>query len=71
MQCVGAEKMDALLKQSQFIGAMNGGNLKNVGSIWENIALRLKELGIPKKKVILSWIWQSSNDVHAQIGLSY
>jgi len=52
IECVGAEKMDALLLQSRFIGAVNWGKLTNVGTIWDNVARRLSGLGVSKKKVI-------------------
>ena len=52
MECVGAETMDGLLKESRFIAAVNWGKLVNVGSVWENIAKRLGALGIPKKEVV-------------------
>ena len=52
IECIGADAMDDLLKQSRFVAAVNWGKLVNVGSVWENIAKRLGELGIPKKQVV-------------------
>jgi hypothetical protein len=52
LECVGSHTIDALLTKSSFIGAVNWGKLVNVGTIWENIAVRLSQLGIPPKKVI-------------------
>ncbi len=52
IECLGAEKLDALLKDCRFVGAVNWGKLVNVGGIWENIAKRLGELGVPKKQVL-------------------
>ncbi len=52
LECVGAETLDALLKECRFVGAVNWGKLVNVGGIWDNIARRLGELGVPKKKVL-------------------
>jgi hypothetical protein len=51
LEHVGIDKIDALLKQSRFIAALNWGKLVNVGEVWENLALRLRELDIPKKEV--------------------
>jgi len=52
LECVGEERMDALLKESRFIAAVNWGKLIHVGSIWENIAQRLEALGVAKKEVV-------------------
>lgn len=51
LECVGAETLDALLRSSQFIGAVNWGKLIHVGEIWENLAERLQVLGIEAKSV--------------------
>jgi len=48
---VGADELDALLKDSDFIGAVNWGKLPHVGDIWKNIAARLGQLGVEKKKL--------------------
>jgi len=52
LECVGLETMDALLRESRFVAAVNWGKLIHVGSIWENIASRLEALGVPKKEVV-------------------
>jgi len=49
---VGADTLDAHLKASGFIAAVNWGKLPNVGVIWQNLAQRLGELGRPAKEVI-------------------
>ncbi|MGZ0710178.1 hypothetical protein ACWPKO_17760 [Coraliomargarita sp. W4R53] len=51
LQIVGAEQLDELLINSDFIGAVNWGKLPNVGEIWNNISARLKQLGVEKKKL--------------------
>ena len=43
--------VEAQLLKSRFIGAVNWGKLPHVGTIWKNLALRLKELGVPAKQV--------------------
>jgi len=48
---VGSDELDALLKDSDFIGAVNWGKLPHVGEIWKNFAARLGELGVEKKKL--------------------
>jgi len=49
--CVGAEDLDDLLSRSRFIAAVNWGKLVHVGGIWENLAKRLADLGVPAKTV--------------------
>jgi hypothetical protein len=51
LETVGAADLDALLKNCDFIGAVNWGKLPNVGKIWNEIAGRLGALGIEKKKL--------------------
>jgi hypothetical protein len=51
LSTVGASDLDALLKDSDFIGAVNWGKLPHVGEIWNNIASRLAALGVEKKKL--------------------
>lgn len=51
LEVVGLKTLDKLLKQSDYIGAVNWGKLENVGLVWKNLALRLKELGVEAKKV--------------------
>lgn len=51
LMTVGPDDLDALLRQSDFIGAVNWGKLPHVGDVWKNIAARLGELGIEKKKL--------------------
>jgi hypothetical protein len=51
IECVGANTLDAHLEECRFVGAVNWGKLVNVGGIWQNIAKRLGELGVPKKHV--------------------
>ncbi|WPJ95820.1 hypothetical protein SH580_20585 [Coraliomargarita algicola] len=48
---VGADELDQLLKDSDFIAAVNWGKLPNVGEIWNQIASRLSKLGVKKKKL--------------------
>ncbi len=52
LECVGQETLDALLKESRFVAAVNWGKLIHVGTIWEAIANRLSALGIAKKEVV-------------------
>lgn len=52
IECVGIARLDALLKESRFIAAVNWGKLINVGGIWENIVKRLEALGGAKKEVV-------------------
>ncbi|MFP4070034.1 MAG: hypothetical protein ACLFVC_07620 [Opitutales bacterium] len=49
--CLGGEQLDALLKECDFIAAVNWGKLEHVGDIWKNLAVRLGELGLPPKKI--------------------
>lgn len=49
---VGIDQLSEKLQQSQFIGAVNWGKLPHVGEIWTNLAGKLAELGISKKKVV-------------------
>jgi hypothetical protein len=51
LQTVGADQLDELLRDSDFIGAVNWGKLPHVGEIWNNIASRLEQLGVEKKKL--------------------
>lgn len=51
LMTVGADELDALLKDCDFVGAVNWGKLPNVGDIWKNIAARLGQLGVAKKKL--------------------
>jgi hypothetical protein len=52
MEYVGEKALDAMLMRSRFVAAVNWGKLVNVGGIWENMARRMGELGIPKKEVV-------------------
>lgn len=47
LECMGEETVDRLLTESDFIAAVNWGKLDRVGSIWGNMALRLKSLNVP------------------------
>ena len=49
---VGVRNLDELLLQSGFIAAVNWGKLVNVGAVWENLAVRLRELSVPAKQVL-------------------
>lgn len=51
LEVVGADTLDTLLQESDFIGAVNWGKLPHVGEIWNQIALRLGQLGVEKKKL--------------------
>jgi hypothetical protein len=51
LEVVGADALDALLQESDFIGAVNWGKLPHVGEIWHRIAQRLSQLGVEKKKL--------------------
>lgn len=51
LECVEAAALDNLLKQAQFIAAVNWGKLVNVGSIWKNLSARHREIGGKSKKL--------------------
>lgn len=49
---VGMAQLDSLLRDGDFIAAVNWGKLVNVGSVWENLATRLQAIAVPAKKVV-------------------
>jgi hypothetical protein len=51
LECVGEAVLDELLRDAQFISALNWGKLPHAGTIWSKIATRLAELRIPPKDV--------------------
>lgn len=51
LACVGLARLDEELRAARFISAVNWGKLPHAGTIWSNLAERLRELGIPPKKV--------------------
>ncbi len=52
LEGVGQAALDGELKAADFISAVNWGKLPHAGEIWSNLATRLKELGVPAKKVL-------------------
>lgn len=52
LECMGADALDNVLRESDFIAAVNWGKLVNVGPLWHNLAKRLKQLGGPAKRVL-------------------
>jgi hypothetical protein len=52
LERVGPAALDGLLEGADFIAAVNWGKLVNVGPAWENLAVRLRELGVPAKRVL-------------------
>lgn len=53
LEIVGADTIDRLLAEADFVAAVNWGKLINVESIWLNLARRLKALGVEKKKTLV------------------
>ncbi|MDQ8192842.1 hypothetical protein QEH59_00295 [Coraliomargarita sp. SDUM461004] len=51
IETVGADALDQLLSNCDFIGAVNWGKLPHVGKIWSQLAGRLQQLGIRKKQL--------------------
>ncbi len=51
LEVVGASAMDELLREADFIAAVNWGKLENVGGIWSYLADRSKALGVTAKSV--------------------
>jgi hypothetical protein len=52
LERVGPAALDELLRESDFVAAVNWGKLVNVGPVWENLAGRLRTLAVPAKKVL-------------------
>jgi len=52
LEQVGPDAVDALLRQGDFIAAVNWGKLVQAGPLWENLAKRLRALAIPPKQVV-------------------
>ena len=52
LERAGAASIDAELRDSRFIAAVNWGKLVNVGEIWSYLANRLCSLGRPAKEVL-------------------
>lgn len=52
LQRVGEEQLDRLLRETDFIGAVNWGKLIHAGTIWRNLARRLGQLGREAKSVV-------------------
>jgi len=50
LECVGEAVLDELLRDAQFISAVNWGKLPHAGVIWSKIAQRLAGLGVPAKQ---------------------
>lgn len=51
LERVGAETLDAHLRASDFIAAVNWGKLPHAGDIWSNLAARVRALGVGDQRV--------------------
>jgi hypothetical protein len=52
LEVVPLSTIDDLLRTGDFVAAVNWGKLVNVGSIWENLVIRMKHLGVPAKQKV-------------------
>lgn len=52
LDCVGSEALDRHLRKTQFIAAVNWGKLPHVGTIWTQLAERLRQLNRAAKEVL-------------------
>lgn len=51
LERIGEETLDQILRNVEFIGAVNWGKLPHAGDIWVNLATRLDTLGRARKEV--------------------